>query len=128
TQAIVAQLKVKLLRQEKESIERAPTDNVEAYTYYLRGRDFLHRTSRRYLELARRMFTKAIELDPNYARAYAGIASSDAFLYTLYQADIALEGILDISAKALALDSQLAEPHAARAAALSAARRFDEAD
>src|SRR5205814_1371304 len=54
TRAIVEQLKVKLLRQEKESIERAPTDNVEAYTYYLRGRDFLHRTSKRYLELARR--------------------------------------------------------------------------
>src|SRR5947207_633177 len=62
TRAIVEQLKVKLLRQEKESIDRAPTDNVEAYTYYLRGRDFLHRTSKRYLELARRMFSKQIEL------------------------------------------------------------------
>ena len=40
TRAIVEQLKVKLLRQEKESIERAPTDNVEAYTYYLRAAIF----------------------------------------------------------------------------------------
>jgi adenylate cyclase len=128
TQAIVEQLKVKLLLQEKKSIERPPTDNVEGYTYYLRGRDFLHRTSKRYLELARRMFAKAIELDPNFARAYAGIASCDAFLYTLYQIDVSLEGILEISAKALALDSQLAEAHAARGAALSAAREFDEAD
>ena len=128
THAIVEQLKVKLLWQEKESIERAPTDNVEAYTYYLRGRDFLHRTSRRYFELARRMFTKAIELDANFARAYAGIASCDAFLYTLYQVNISLEGIIEMAAKALALDGQLAEAHAASGAALSASRRFDEAD
>jgi adenylate cyclase len=128
TRAIVEQLKVKLLRQEKESIERAPTDNVEAYTYYLRGRDFLHRTSKRYLELARRMFAKAVELDPNYARAYAGLANCDTLLYTLYQVDISPEGILEIAAKALALDSQLAEAHAARGAALSAAREFDEAN
>jgi adenylate cyclase len=128
TQAIVEQLKVKLPLQEKKSIERAPTHNVEAYTYYLRGRDFLHRTSKRYLELARRMFAKAIELDPNFARAYAGIASCEALLYNLYQADISLEDILEMSGKALALDSQLAEAHAARGAALSAGRRFDEAD
>jgi adenylate cyclase len=128
TQAIVEQLKVKLPLQEKKSIERAPTDNVEAYTYYLRGRDFLHRTSKRYIELARRMFAKAIDLDPNFARSYAGIASCDAFLYTLYQVEISLEGILDMSAKALALDNRLAEAHAARGAALSAARQFDEAD
>jgi adenylate cyclase len=128
TQAIVEQLKVKLPLREKQSIERVPTDNVEAYTYYLRGRDFLHRTSKRYLELARRMFGKAIELDPNYARAYAGIASCDAFLYTLYQVDISLEGIVEMSAKALALDSQLAEARAARGAALSAAHRFAEAN
>jgi adenylate cyclase len=128
TRAIVEQLKVKLLRQEKESIERAPTDNVEAYTYYLRGRDFLHRTSKRYLDLARRMFAKAVELDPNYARAYAGMANCDTLLYTLYQVDISPEGILEIAAKALALDSQLAEAHAARGAALSAAREFDEAN
>jgi adenylate cyclase len=101
---------------------------MEAYTYYLRGRDFLQRTSKRYLELARRMFAKAIELDPNFARAYAGIASCDAFLYTLYQVDVSLEGIRETSAKALSLDGHLAEAHAASAAALSAQRRFDEAD
>ena len=39
---------MKLLPQEKKSIEQAPTDNIEAYTYYLRGRDFLHRRSKHY--------------------------------------------------------------------------------
>ena len=128
TEAIVEQLKVRLLSQEKKSIERAPTDNVEAYTYYLRGRDLLHRTSKRYLELARRMFAKAIELDPNFARAYAGIANCDTLLCTLYQAEISSDEILETAGKALALDSELAEAHAARGAALSAARKFDEAD
>jgi len=128
THAIVEQLKVKLLPQEKKLIGESPTLNVEAYTYYLRGRDFLYRYSKRYFELARRMFTKAIELDPNYARAYAGIADCDAFLYMVYQVDVPLEGILDISAKALALDNKLAEAHTARGVALSAARDFDEAN
>ena len=67
THAIVEQLKVKLLPQEKKSIEQAPTDNIEAYTYYLRGRDFLHRRSKHYSRIARQMFAKAVELDPNYA-------------------------------------------------------------
>ena len=128
THAIVEQLKVKLQPQEKKSIGQAPTDNVEAYTYYLRGRDFLYRYSKRYFELARRMFAKAIELDPNYARAYAGIADCDAWLYMIYQADVSLEGILETSAKALALDNNLAEAHTARGVALSAARKFDEAN
>ena len=128
TQAIVEQLKVKLLPQERKSIGQTPTDNVEAYTYYLRGRDFLYRYSKRYFELARRMFAKAIELDPNYARAYAGIADCDAFLYMVYQVDIPLEGILETSAKALALDSNLAEAHTARGVALSVARKFEEAN
>jgi adenylate cyclase len=128
THAIVEQLKVKLLPQEKKWIGQAPTDSVEAYTYYLRGRDFLYRYSKRYLELARRMYTKAIELDPNYARAYAGIANCDAWLYMVYQSDVPLEQILEISAKALSLDQNLAEAHTARGVALWAAGKSDESN
>src|SRR5438034_9745602 len=72
THAIVEQLKVKLLPQEKKSIGQTPTDNVEAYTYYLRGRQFMQRHSKSNYQLARRMFAQAVELDPLYARAYAG--------------------------------------------------------
>ena len=68
THAIVEELKVKLLPEEKKSIGQTPTDNVEAYTYYLRGRQFLHRHSKSSYQLARRMFAKAVELDPCYAR------------------------------------------------------------
>src|SRR5437868_9887084 len=119
TRAIVEQLKVKLLPQEKKSISQAPTDNVEAYTYYLRGRQFLQRRSTKaYYELARRMFAKAVELDPLYARAYAGIADCDSFLFLQYHVNIAVDDILNTSAKALALESGLAEAHASRGLAL----------
>ena len=126
THAIVEQLKVKLLPQERNSIEQTPTDNVEAYTYYLRGRQFLHRHSKSYYHLARRMFAKAIELDPRYARAYAGIADCDSFLLLHYHVDVPLGSILANTDKALALDNRLAEAHASRGLALSVEKRFEE--
>jgi len=127
THAIVEQLKVKLLPQEKKSIGQTPTGNVEAYTYYLRGRQFLHRHSKSYYQLARRMFAKAVELDPAYARAYAGIADCDSFLFLHYNAPVEIKGIFETSAKALALESGLAEAHASQALALSLEERYDEA-
>ena len=127
THAIVDQLKIKLLPAEKKSIGQNPTDNVDAYTYYLRGRDFFYRHSKRYFELARRMFAKAVELDPGYARAYAGIADCDAWLHLTYQVDLRVESIVEIADKALALDPNLSEPHASRGTALTAAGKFEEA-
>src|SRR6266566_708360 len=128
THAIVEQLKVKLLPQEKKSIGQTPTDNVEAYTYYLRGRQFIERRSKAYYQLARRMFARAVELDPLYARAYAGIADCDSFLFLHYHVeDVVIDDILATSAKALALDSGLAEAHASRGLALSLEQRYDQA-
>jgi len=127
THAIVEQLKVKLLPREKESIGQTPTANIEAYTYYLRGRQFLHRHSKSYYQLARRMFAKAVELDPAYARAYAGIADCDSFLFLHYHVDVAIDSILATSAQAIALEAGLAEAHASRGLALSLVQRYDEA-
>jgi adenylate cyclase len=127
THAIVEQLKVKLLPQEQRSIAKAPTDNVEAYTYYLRGRQFLHRHSKSYYQLARRMFAKAVELDPAFARAYAGIADCDSFLFLHYHENVAVDSILAMSAQALALDDKLAEAHASRGLALSLVQRYPDA-
>jgi adenylate cyclase len=127
THAIVEQLKVRLLPQEKKSIAQAPTDNVEAYTYYLRGRQFLQRHSKSYYQLARRMFSKAVELDPMYARAYAGIADCDSFLALQYHEGVAIDSILATSAQALTLDAGVAEAHASRGLALSLAQRYEEA-
>ena len=127
THAIVEQLRVKLLPQEKRSIAQAPTDSIEAYTYYLRGRQFLNRHSKSYYHLARRMFAKAVELDPAYARAYAGIADCDSFLFLHYHEGVQIDQILATSARALELDDKLAEAHASRALAYSLTARYDEA-
>src|SRR6476659_2395352 len=128
THAIVEQLKVKLLPQEKKSIVQTPTDNIEAYTYYLKGRELFHRSSKSCYKAAREMFVKATELDPSYARAYAGIADCDTFLYLRTTEPISFEAILAMSEKALALDNDLAEAHASRGAALSAVKRYAEAE
>src|SRR5206468_2757213 len=127
THAIVDQLKVKLLPQEKKSIKQTPTDNVEAYTFYLRGRQFIERRSKAYYQLARQMFAKAVELDPLYARAYAGIADCDSFLFLHYHLEAGVDSILATSAKALALDNRLAEAHASRGLALSLGQQHEEA-
>jgi adenylate cyclase len=127
THAIVEQLRVKLLPQEQQSIARTPTDSIEAYTYYLRGRQFLHRHSKSYYQLARRMFNRAVELDSRYARAYAGIADCDSFLCLHYYAEVEIDSILATSAQALALDPGLAEAHASRGLALYLAQRSEDA-
>ena len=127
THAIVEQLKVRLLPQEREAVEQIPTENIEAYTYCLRGRDFYRRYIKHYLQLGRRMFAKAVELDPLYARAYAGMADCDSFLRYYYRFDISTGSILALADKALSLDEALPEAHASRGFALLLAHRPDEA-
>ena len=129
SQAIVKALRVILTEGEKKQIEKARTENVQAYDYYLRGRQYFHQLRRKSLEYARQMFNKAIEIDREYARAYAGVADSCSMLYTYFdarefnlrQADIA-------SHKALELEPELAEAHVARGLAVSLSKRFDEAE
>ena len=127
TKTIVDQLKIRLLPEEKKAIAQAPTANVEAYTHYLRGRQYIHYQSKRFLLLARQMFTKATVLDPEFARAYAGIANCDARLIGLFGEIIPAEKILAVTAKALALDPNLGEVHAAHGEALAAVNRSEEA-
>ena len=127
TRSIVEQLKVRLLPQEREAVEQIPTENIEAYTYCLRGRDFYRRYIKHYLQLGRRMFAKAVELDPLYARAYAGMADCDSFLRYYYRFDISTDSILALADKALSLDEALPEVHASRGFALLLAHRPDEA-
>jgi len=127
TQTIVDQLKIRLLPKEKKAIERPSTANIEAYTYYLKGRQLFHSSTKSFLTLAREMFAKAVELDPQYARAYAGMASSDARLWAWYNVPKSAAAILAITDKALALDPNLAEAHAARGEALANSDRRAEA-
>ena len=127
TRTIVEQLKVRLLPEEKTAIELAPTGNVEAYTYYLRGRQFFRMTTKSFLLLARRMFVKATELDPDYARAYTGIANCDSLLNAWHGVAMSVDEVLAITDKALSLEPGLAEAYAARGVALLVSERRDEA-
>ncbi len=85
-QNIVRALRVMLSEDEKRAIEKVPTADVKAYDYYLRGRQFFHQWRKKGVEHARRMFERAIEIDPNYALAYAGIADCCSFIYTYWDA------------------------------------------
>ncbi len=127
THTIVEQLKVKLLPEEKEAIEQDLTQNVEAYTYYLKGRQFLHTATKSSLLQGRRMFARAMELDPRFARAYAGLANCGSRLYSRHGVAISADEILATTGKALALDPNLAEAHAARGTALMISSRRAEA-
>ena len=125
---IVRALRVVLSEDEKRAIEKAPTENVEAYDYYLRGRQFFHQFRRSGIQFARRMFERAIEIDPGFALAYAGIADSCSFLYMYWDGSKSnLDSANGASQKALELDPELAEAHASRGFALTLSRQYQEA-
>ncbi|MGH7594167.1 MAG: protein kinase domain-containing protein [Gemmatimonadales bacterium] len=125
---IVRALRVVLSDEEKRAIEKAPTENVEAYDYYLRGRQFFHQFRRTGIQFARRMFERAIEIDPAFALAYAGIADACSFLYMYWDGSNSnLESAVSASRKALEIDPELAEAHASRGFALTLSRQYEEA-
>jgi len=128
-QNIVKALRVILSEDEKRAIEKAPTVNVEAYECYLRGRQFFHQFRKQSIEFARQMFNKAIEIDPTYALAYAGVADCCSVLYTNFDAsDANLSNAETASRRALELAPQLAEAHVARGLAVSLLGKHDEAE
>ncbi len=125
---IVRALSVILSDDEKRAIAKARTNDVIAYEYYLRGRQYFHQTRKRSLKFAREMFTRAIELDPDYALAYAGIADTSSLLHMYYKAaESSLENADEASRRAVELDPELPEAHAARGFALWQMGHADEA-
>jgi len=129
SQAIVKSLRVILSEGEKKQIEKARAVNVKAYDYYLRGRQSFHQLRRKSLEHARQMFAKAIEIDPEYARAWAGMADAYSHLYTYFDArEFNLRQAEIASQKALELEPELSEVQVSRGLAASMNKRFDEAE
>src|SRR6266849_5637761 len=127
-QNIAKALEVMLTEKEKRAIAKAPTTDVRAYDYYLRGRQFFHQFRRKTIEFAQQMFARAIEIDPQYARAYAGLADCHSHLYFWWTSSEAnLKAADAASRKALELDPELADAHVARGVAVSLSKRYDEA-
>ena len=128
TQQIVVALKLNLLPTEREAIARAPTTDLEAYGDYMRGLELLARPAKSSFTRARRMFTRAVELDPNFARALAGIAECDCKLYIVCGEAVAFEDVLATASRALHLEPGLASAHTSLGTALFASGRIEEAE
>ena len=130
SQSIVSALRVKLLPEELATIVKRPTSNAEAYRYYLMGRAYFMQSGwgKRALDVARQKFAKAVAIDPGYARAYAGLANCDSYLLAMGDPVVPFEEIIANSERALALEPELADAHAAKGLALYTAGRHAEAD
>jgi adenylate cyclase len=126
---VVSALSVRLLPEELKTITARPTTNAEAYRSYLQARSTLHLgwSDKRAIRSSKQLFAQAAEIDPGYARAYAGIADCDAFLWVNGDVDISYDQMLANSSKALQLAPNLAEAHASKGMALYLAGHSDEA-
>lgn len=113
--AVVASLRGSVFNpREKKALERPHTE-VAAYEFYLRGRQCLPLRSENDLKRGAEMFEKAIEVDPKYCPAYAGLALAHATLYEWFGAKQEnLEAAQRASHTALTLSPNLAEAHVAR--------------
>jgi tetratricopeptide (TPR) repeat protein len=115
---IVNALKIKLKDEQRDSFIKRYTDNVEAYTLYLKGRYYWSRRMPEDLAKGIEFFRKAIGIDPNYALAYVGIADSFQLLatYSILSPKQAYPAAKEAALKALEIDDNLGEAHNSLAA------------
>ncbi len=127
-QKIAAALQARLSPTEKERIEKIPTANMEAYSYYLSGRESYYRYSRQENEHAIELFRKALELDNRYALAYAGLGDAIAQRAGRFGFPTAwLDSSIAMSETALTIDPNLAEAHKSLGLAYEFQGRFRKA-
>jgi TolB-like protein/cytochrome c-type biogenesis protein CcmH/NrfG len=123
--SIAQALRITLSPQEEKVMARKPTENAQAYDFYLRGRNY---TRRENLDYALQMFEQAIKLDPNFALAHAGIATVCGLVFELRdQAPKWLEKGQTACDRATALAPDLAEVNASRARMFYAQKKWEEA-
>jgi adenylate cyclase len=118
TRRIAGELQTILSPEEIKKIENKPTQDLEAYDYYLLGRYSWSQRSVEEILKAKSFFEKAIEADPEFALAYAGLAQLYILLpmYVSWRPGDAYPRAMDLALKALELDSTLAEAYTAIAA------------
>ncbi len=128
-QRVIDALQLTLSTKDAASLRRAPSPDIAAYEYYLRGRRYFYQYERRAVAFARDLFERAIALEPRYARAYAGLADSCAYMYVnvgRHAAD--LDKAAAAAEKAVLLDPELAEAYASLGTTLSLRGRHAEAE
>ncbi|HXN98987.1 MAG TPA: protein kinase [Candidatus Acidoferrales bacterium] len=123
--SIAQALRITLTPQEEKTIARKPTENPRAYDFYLRGRSY---TRRENMDYGLQMFEQAIQLDPNFALAHAGIAHLCGLIYELReQSPKWIERGLAACDRATALAPDLPEVLVAHARLFYAQKKYDEA-
>ena len=111
---IAVALEAEFSPEEQERIERKPTGDLVAYDYYLKGRDYLLRYTKEDNQRAIELYQEALEIDPNYALAYAGIAQAYGQRYSRFGFGPAwVDSAIAVAEKALSIDPDLAEAHLA---------------
>jgi serine/threonine protein kinase/Flp pilus assembly protein TadD len=114
SQEISAKLRLQLTGEDREKLVKRYTDNTEAYHLYLKGRYHVHKRTPEWIKKGIESFLKAIDLDPNYALAYAGLAEAYGFLASSTGGQPPREAYPKAKAaamKALELDETLGEAH-----------------
>ena len=125
---IAEALRVTLSPEELEALAVKPTENLQAYDLYLRGKRYARRQTRQDLEFALQMFENAVAIDPSFALAYAACANACAMFFCNYSRDQAwVERAREASGKAVALRWDLPEVQVSQAWVLYAAELHDEA-
>jgi non-specific serine/threonine protein kinase len=125
---IAEALRVTLSPQELEALADKPTENLQAYDLYLRGKRYARRLTRQDVEFALQMFENAVALDPSFALAYAACANACAMYYSFFSRDqVWVERAREASGRAVALRWDLPETHVSQAWVLYAAGLYDEA-
>jgi Tfp pilus assembly protein PilF len=127
---IVEALKMRLTAREKARIAEQPTESVEAYESFLKGRHFLAKRNEKAIRQAIEQFRLAVEADSSFALAWSGLADGYALL-PQYSGEPAEESSAEARAaaeRALALDPGLGEAHAALGMAARNLRKMDDAD
>jgi serine/threonine protein kinase/tetratricopeptide (TPR) repeat protein len=125
---IAEALRVTLSPQELEALAIKPTENLQAYDLYLRGKRYARRQTRQDLEFALQMFENAVAMDPSFALAYAACANACAMFYCNYSRDpIWVERARNASGRAVALRWDLPEVQVSQAWVLYATDLHDEA-
>ncbi len=114
-QKVVKSLDVTLGAFEQRALDAKPTENMEAYDYYMRGQDYYDRSlgQDKGYQLALEMYEKAIELDPYFALAYTKIAVVHGYTYWRYldRTKERLDKMKKAAEKAMELDPELSESH-----------------
>jgi non-specific serine/threonine protein kinase len=126
--SIAQALRITLTPQEEKTIARKPTENARAYDYYLRGRAYARRVTRPDLELAMEIYDRAIELDPKFALAHAGMATVCGLYYEWHEQHPRwLEKGEAACERTLAIDPELPEGLAARGRLFLSRQQHDQA-